>query len=83
VLFIIFADWCNGPERKANDMFSSIPRSSSLSINLELISFKPVIDVCGDSKVIKKILEEGESLVAADEGAAVTGEFTICSLYIE
>ncbi|KAJ8453327.1 hypothetical protein Cgig2_008211 [Carnegiea gigantea] len=66
-------DWCNGPERKANDMFSSIPGSSSLSINLELISFKPVIDVCGDSKVIKKILEEGESLVAADEGAAVTG----------
>lgn len=64
--------WCNGLERKVNDMFSSIPRSSSLSINLELISFKPVIDVCGDSKVIKKILEEGESLVAADEGAAVT-----------
>lgn len=63
--------WCNGLERKANDMFSSIPRSSSLSINLELISFKPVIDVCGDSKVIKKILEEGESLVSADEGAAV------------
>lgn len=64
--------WCNGLERKANDMFSFIPRSSSLSINLELISFKPVIDVCGDSKVIKKILEEGESLVSADEGAAVT-----------
>jgi len=70
------ADWCNDLDRKANDIFSSIPQTSSLSINLELISLKPVIDVCGDSKVIKKILEEGESLVAADKGAAVTGEFT-------
>lgn len=53
-------------------MFSSIPRNSSLNVNLELVSLKPVIDVCGDSKVIKKILEEGESLVVSDEGAAVT-----------
>ncbi|KAL2894963.1 70 kDa peptidyl-prolyl isomerase [Bienertia sinuspersici] len=49
---------------------SSIPPNSALDINLELVSFKRVMDVCSDSKVIKKILEEGESLVAADEGAA-------------
>ncbi|XP_074264019.1 70 kDa peptidyl-prolyl isomerase-like isoform X2 [Silene latifolia] len=36
---------------------------------------KAVVDVCGDSMVIKKILEEGEGLVTADEGATVTVKY--------
>lgn len=61
---------------------SSIPPNFSLNINLELVSFKRVMDVCGDYKVIKKILEEGEGLVAADDGAAVTSELTFCPIHI-
>ncbi|XP_062163498.1 70 kDa peptidyl-prolyl isomerase-like isoform X2 [Alnus glutinosa] len=50
----------------------SIPPSSLLNIDVELVSFKPVIDITGDSKVFKKILKEGEGAVVANEGAAVT-----------
>ncbi|GLT72287.1 hypothetical protein SLA2020_442370 [Shorea laevis] len=50
----------------------SIPPSSLLNIDVELVSFKPVIDITGDSKVLKKILKEGEGDVVANEGAAVT-----------
>ncbi|XP_057518080.1 peptidyl-prolyl cis-trans isomerase FKBP62-like isoform X2 [Amaranthus tricolor] len=53
-------------------LLSSIPPNASLNIDLQLVSMKRVIDVCGDSMVIKKILEEGENLSVAGEGAAVT-----------
>lgn len=43
---------------------------------------KRVIDVCGDSMVIKKILEEGENLSVAGEGAAVTGKLSFSSLHV-
>lgn len=52
-----------------------IPPSSVLNVDLELVSFKPVINVTDDSKVIKKILREGEGTLTANEGAAVTGEY--------
>lgn len=52
----------------------SIPPSSLLNIDVELVSFKPVIDITGDSKVLKKILKEGEGDVVANEGAAVTSK---------
>ncbi|KAH9625145.1 hypothetical protein KSS87_022406 [Heliosperma pusillum] len=58
--------------RESENVFPPVPPNSSLNINLELVSLKAVVDVCGDSMVIKKILEEGEGLVTADEGAAVT-----------
>lgn len=45
-----------------------------LNIDIELVSFKPVIDVTGDGKVLKKILKEGESTSSAEEGATVTGK---------
>lgn len=54
----------------------SIPPSSLLNIDVELVSFKPVIDITGDSKVLKKILKEGEGDVVANEGAAVTSKQT-------
>lgn len=49
-----------------------IPPNSALSIDLELLSFKPVISVTNDSKVMKKILKEGQGALTADEGAVVT-----------
>lgn len=54
----------------------SIPPSSILNIDLELVSFKPVINVTGDLGVLKKILKEGEGLLTASEGAAVTIRYT-------
>ncbi|KAK3012657.1 hypothetical protein RJ639_008846, partial [Escallonia herrerae] len=54
----------------------SILPNSVLNIDLELVSFKPVINVTDDSKVIKKILKEGEGAFTANEGASVTMRYT-------
>ena len=40
------------------------------------MSFKPVIDVSGDGKVLKKIIKEGQGAQSADEGATVTSKLT-------
>ncbi|XP_043712988.1 peptidyl-prolyl cis-trans isomerase FKBP62-like isoform X2 [Telopea speciosissima] len=58
--------------KDAEDGFPAIPSNAVLSIDLELLSFKPVADVTGDAKVLKKILKEGEGTITANEGAAVT-----------
>ncbi|XP_059459675.1 70 kDa peptidyl-prolyl isomerase-like isoform X2 [Corylus avellana] len=58
--------------RNMSNGVHSIPPSSLLNIDVELVSFKPVIDIIGDSKVFKKILKEGEGAVVANEGATVT-----------
>ncbi|CAJ1972793.1 unnamed protein product [Sphenostylis stenocarpa] len=62
--------------REAGSGLCSIPPNSVLHINIELVSFKPVINVTGDSKVLKKILKEGEGAFTANEGANVTVSFT-------
>ncbi|KAL5706703.1 peptidylprolyl isomerase [Ranunculus cassubicifolius] len=54
----------------------TIPANSVLNIHLELVSFKPVIDVTHDAKVLKKILKEGEGSHTADEGATVHVRYT-------
>ncbi|XP_024963219.1 peptidyl-prolyl cis-trans isomerase FKBP62-like isoform X1 [Cynara cardunculus var. scolymus] len=50
---------------------SPIPPDSALRVALELLSFKPVVDVTNDLKVVKKILKEGEGALTANEGASV------------
>uniref|UniRef100_A0A5B7C990 peptidylprolyl isomerase n=1 Tax=Davidia involucrata TaxID=16924 RepID=A0A5B7C990_DAVIN len=62
--------------RDAYNEFPFIPPSSVLSIDLELVSFNPVINVTGDSKVLKKILKEGEGALTANEGATATIRYT-------
>lgn len=71
----IIADAFGDVGRDAENEFPLIPPSSVLIIDLELVSFKPVIDVTGDSKVFKKILVEGANTIAANEGATVTGMY--------
>ena len=56
----------------------SIPLDSVLHVDIELVSFKPVINVASDSKVMKKILKEGEGALTANEGALVTGKNITC-----
>ncbi|CAI8606220.1 unnamed protein product [Vicia faba] len=62
--------------REAGSGFHSIPPDSVLHVNIELVSFKPVINVTGDSMVIKKILKEGDGAFTANEGANVTVSYT-------
>ncbi|XP_071923419.1 70 kDa peptidyl-prolyl isomerase isoform X2 [Coffea arabica] len=77
VNLVVQPHYAFGDDKKdSNTSFRSFPQSSVLRIDLELVSFKPVVDVTGDSKVLKKILKEGEGFVTADEGASVTVRYT-------
>lgn len=51
--------------------FNPKPEPPPLCLDLELVSFKPVIDVTGDLGVLKKILKEGEGTPIPNEGATV------------
>ena len=71
----VIADAFGEQGRDASEGFPSIPGNSVLYIDVELVSFKHVIDVTGDAKVFKKILKEGEDAHgAANEGATVTSK---------
>ncbi|CAH2047289.1 unnamed protein product [Thlaspi arvense] len=59
--------------RKPIGKFHAIPPNTMLEIDLELVSFKPVIDVSGDIKIFKKVIRDGEGSSVADDGATVTG----------
>lgn len=53
---------------------SGIPSTASnLTIQLELISWKSVVDITRDRKVVKKIVQEGEGFDCPDEGSLVKG----------
>ncbi|XP_010482107.1 PREDICTED: peptidyl-prolyl cis-trans isomerase FKBP65 [Camelina sativa] len=58
--------------RPAFDGFqAAIPPNATLQIDLELVSWKIVVEVTDDKKVIKKILKEGEGYERPNEGAVV------------
>lgn len=50
---------------------AAIPPNATLQIDLELVSWKTVVVVTDDKKVIKKILKEGEGYERPNEGAVV------------
>ncbi|CAK7347404.1 unnamed protein product [Dovyalis caffra] len=78
VKLIVQPQYAFGQEGKdaSSDAIHPVPPNSTLYIDLELISFKVVIDVIGDAKVFKKILKEGEGSLVANEGATVTVSYT-------
>lgn len=57
--------------RDASDGFPAIPSNAMLNIDVELISLKPVLDVMGDLKVLKKILRAGEGFCRPNDGETV------------
>nr|BAE99990.1 peptidylprolyl isomerase [Arabidopsis thaliana] len=58
--------------RPASDgLQAAIPPNATLQIDLELVSWKTVVEVTDDRKVIKKILKEGEGYERPNEGAIV------------
>ncbi|XP_058069735.1 peptidyl-prolyl cis-trans isomerase FKBP65-like isoform X3 [Magnolia sinica] len=77
VILIVQSQYALGEHgRDANDGFPSIPSNATLDIDLELVSFKPVIDVNGDLSVLKKILKEGEGIRSPNEGAVIHVRYT-------
>lgn len=71
---MVTADAFGETGRDSGTGLCRIPPNSVLHANIELVSFKPVINVTGDSKVLKKILKEGEGAFTANEDAHVTGK---------
>ncbi|CAH2044761.1 unnamed protein product [Thlaspi arvense] len=58
--------------RPASDgLQAAVPPNVSLEIDLELVSWKTVVEVTDDKKVIKKVLKEGEGYDRPNEGAVV------------
>lgn len=47
--------------------------NSNLIIHLELISWKSVVDVIGDNKVLKKLIKAGEGYDHPNEGSLAKG----------
>lgn len=62
--------------RHSTTDFPFIPPNSVLSIELELVQIKPVIDISGDSRILKKILKEGNGVLTANDGANVIIKYT-------
>lgn len=66
-------------------MSVSAPPASNLTIEIELISWKRVVDVTGDKKVVKKIIKPGEGFDHPNEGSIVKGkashEYDIYTFY--
>ncbi|KAK1269288.1 Peptidyl-prolyl cis-trans isomerase FKBP65 [Acorus gramineus] len=62
--------------KDANNGFPAIPSNATLNMDLELVSFKSVVDISGDMMVIKKILREGEGIRCPKEGSTVHIKYT-------
>ncbi|XP_058087530.1 peptidyl-prolyl cis-trans isomerase FKBP62-like [Magnolia sinica] len=50
--------------------------NSNLTVDIELVSWKSVIDVIGDDKVVKKIMREGDGYDHPGEGSKVKVKYT-------
>lgn len=62
--------------RKGEDGFPSVPPNETISIDLELLSWKTVENVTEDGKVVKKILKEGDGYERPNDGAHVKVRYT-------
>lgn len=54
----------------------TVPPNSTLTVDLELVSWKNVVDITDDKKVLKKILKEGEGYERPNEGALLKVKYT-------
>ncbi|MQL93463.1 hypothetical protein Taro_026118 [Colocasia esculenta] len=72
VFLIVQYDAFGEHGRDAGNGFPMIPPHTVLNIDLELVSFKPVVDITGDMKVVKKVLKAGEGLRRPKDGESVS-----------
>eukprot|EP01018_Ginkgo_biloba_P006053 Gb_32866 [translate_table: standard] len=61
---------------KAIGNMVSVPPNSTLNLDLELVSWKTVVEITDEKKVLKKILKEGEGYEKLKEGAVVKVKYT-------
>lgn len=54
----------------------TVPPNSTLTVDVELVSWKNVVDITDDKKVLKKILKEGEGYERPNEGAFLKVKYT-------
>lgn len=54
----------------------TVPPNSTLTVDLELVSWKNVVDITDDKKVLKKTLKEGEGYERPNEGALLKVKYT-------
>lgn len=53
---------------------SAITRCPNLmTIHLELVSWRTVVDITGDKKILKKIMKNGQGFDRPNEGSLVKG----------
>lgn len=71
-----FSDGIRQNENGATDN-DDVPPDSNLTIKLKLVSWKSVIDVTGDKKVLKRITKVGEGFDRPNEGSVVKGNHMI------
>ncbi|XP_059428085.1 70 kDa peptidyl-prolyl isomerase-like isoform X2 [Corylus avellana] len=70
-LFVKFSYGFRQNEKRATDIDDGVPFDSNLTIKLELVSWKSVVDVTRDKKVLKKIMKVGEGFDRPNEGSLV------------
>lgn len=71
-MYVTNVDGFGETGRAASDCIqAAVPPNATLQMDLELVSWKTVVEVTDDKKVIKKILKEGEGYERPNEGAVV------------
>lgn len=77
-MYVTDVDGFGETGRAASDgIQAAVPPNATLQMDLELVSWKTVVEVTDDKKVIKKILKEGEGYERPNEGAVVKCKFLL------
>lgn len=75
-VYVTNADGFGEIRRPESDgLQAAIAPNANLQIELELVSWKTVVEVTDDKKVIKKILKEGEGYERPNEGSVVKCQY--------
>ncbi|XP_039830772.1 peptidyl-prolyl cis-trans isomerase FKBP62-like isoform X2 [Panicum virgatum] len=75
--FFVNEDAFGEQGRAAKNQFSAVPPNSAVNMDVELVSLKPVVDVSGDLKVMKKTLKSGDGLRTPHDGETVHKQVTV------
>lgn len=67
------------PSRTSETSGSNQPDTNLTSIRLKLVSWKTVVDITGDKKILKKIVKAGEGFERPNEGSQVKGSNPLLS----
>eukprot|EP01018_Ginkgo_biloba_P039856 Gb_32210 [translate_table: standard] len=62
--------------RDAQEGLAAVPSNANVIISLELVSFKSVVEVTADKKVIKKIIKPGDGYEKPSDGTVVRLRYT-------